>query len=115
MFNSFPAASKRRNPPLPTRNPYISHRETRAPSLRVTLLQLLAKPKTVLLAVVAVLALVVWIAGLGTGSERLRTTGGVKVVARDWEEKRTIRIERDGKVKPDEMILVSSLCPSRCP
>ncbi|ORY73647.1 Anp1-domain-containing protein [Leucosporidium creatinivorum] len=109
MFNSFPA-SKRRSP-LPTRNFYISHRETRAPSLRVILLQLLAKPKTVLLAVVGLLALLGWILGIGRSVDRTRTTGGVKVVARDWEERRTIKIERDGKVKPDEMILI--LCPMK--
>lgn len=115
MFN--PSSSKRRTT-LPIRNPYHptssssssslkSHaHETRPSSLRVTALRLLSRPKWAILVLVGVLGLLGWLVARRGGGERVRMTGGSRVVARDWEEGRTVKLGRDGVVQLDETILV---------
>lgn len=87
-----PAHRSGRDGTLPLRNPYISAKETRAPSIRVNLQRLTSRRR--LLAIIGVVAvlLLLWISGVGRSSRRERLKGGPRVFARNWEDTRTTAV-----------------------
>lgn len=117
-FASLSSTSKRRSYPLPTRAPFnrtnsgsSDHREG---SIRIKLLNILSKPVTGWIALLAVLSLVVcWGIGVGSGvSGRERGSGGRRVIARDWRNLPELQLDKRGGIKPDQTILVRPLSVS---
>ncbi|KAK4053985.1 Golgi mannosyltransferase complex subunit [Microbotryomycetes sp. JL221] len=105
----------RDHPPLPVRNPYISAKETRAPSIRVNLIRILSRKRNVALAAVATLMCVLWLLGVvgghGKQARSQRLGGGPRVVARNWDERTTIATPADSAGQYNQTVLI--LCPMK--
>ncbi|KAK4048633.1 Golgi mannosyltransferase complex subunit [Microbotryomycetes sp. JL201] len=93
MYSSIKRSTLRNgrdHPPLPVRNPYISAKDTRAPSIRVNLIRILSRRRNLALVAFTTFVFVLWLLGVGKGkANRERLRGGPRVVARDWQHLQT--------------------------
>ncbi|KAM0787312.1 hypothetical protein ACM66B_007086 [Microbotryomycetes sp. NB124-2] len=116
MYSSIKRSTLRNgrdHPALPVRNPYISAKETRAPSIRVNLIRILSRRRNVGLVALATFVFVLWMLGVGTtGSKRKeRLRGGPRVVARDWEQLQTTADMGGSQPTFNQTVLI--LCPMK--